>query len=143
MLAEFLKRSLFKPSEETVHVRAAMHSLLRLIPTACNLLDVGCGDGKATKLYASTWNIRPDNIAGIERQEKYKRVMERFTDPRGARGVSLCRLTLAPRNLSRRYRPFDFLSPLSGTKVKASALERDDSRLCRSPLLFRIRVFWV
>lgn len=79
MLAEFLKRGLFKPSEETVHVRAAMHSRLRRIPTARNLLDVGCGDGKATLLYASAWNIRPNNIVGIEFQEKYTQAIERFT----------------------------------------------------------------
>lgn len=78
MLAELLKRSLFRPSEETIHVRAAMHSLLRLIPAARNLLDVGCGDGKATELYASTWNIPPNNTVGIEFQDKYKQAIDRF-----------------------------------------------------------------
>ncbi len=60
-----VKKWVFAPHRETVHIRAAMHSLLQAVPEAHTLLDVGCGDGHATQRYATIWNIPSENIVGV------------------------------------------------------------------------------
>jgi ubiquinone/menaquinone biosynthesis C-methylase UbiE len=73
-----LKNRIFAPHRETAHVRAAMAKLLHVIPRANTLLDVGCGDGHATRRYANIWNIPLQSIAGIEAQPKYIRSIDSF-----------------------------------------------------------------
>ncbi len=67
-----LKSQLFRPGEETRCVRSAFQSLLRRVPRARSLLDVGCGDGYATRLYASTWDLALEDVVGVEPQDKYR-----------------------------------------------------------------------
>lgn len=73
-----LKKSLYDPARETVHVRKAMRALLSRVPQARSLLDVGCGDGKATLMYASLWNLPPESITGVEPQQKYIQQLTSF-----------------------------------------------------------------
>ena len=77
-MLDAVKKRVFAPHLETAHVRAAMHHLLQAIPEARNLLDVGCGDGHATRRYAGTWNLPPEKIVGIELQEKYTKTIDSF-----------------------------------------------------------------
>lgn len=72
MMLGALKSRLFRPGEEMRYVRSAFQSLLRRVPRARSLLDVGCGDGYATRLYASTWGLALEDVVGVEPQDKYR-----------------------------------------------------------------------
>jgi SAM-dependent methyltransferase len=67
-----LKTVVLRTGEETHNIRGGFRALLRRVPRARNLLDVGCGDGHATQLYASTWGIPLADVVGVEAQDKYR-----------------------------------------------------------------------
>lgn len=66
-----LARRMIKAEEEGLRTHKAVMRLLKKVPSAANLLDVGCGHGGKTPLYAETLRLSLDRVKGIEPQEKY------------------------------------------------------------------------
>jgi SAM-dependent methyltransferase len=67
-----LKRAIFKPGQEMDNLRQEVLSLLDPRMGLRNMLDVGCGEGEATCLYAAKLRLPFSSVHGIEPQEKYK-----------------------------------------------------------------------
>ncbi|HBA62162.1 MAG TPA: hypothetical protein DCZ92_15385 [Elusimicrobia bacterium] len=67
-------RRMIKAEEEGLRTHKAVMRLLKKIPSAANLLDVGCGHGGKTPLYAEALRLSLDRVKGIEPQEKYAAV---------------------------------------------------------------------
>lgn len=66
-----LYRYLVQAKYEGVRNYEAVLSLLRRIPHATSLLDVGCGDGNKTRHYASELAVCKGRVYGIEQQCHY------------------------------------------------------------------------
>jgi len=60
-----------KANEEGLRTHKAVMRLLKKVPSAANLLDVGCRDGDKAPLYAEALRLSLDRVKGIEPQEKY------------------------------------------------------------------------
>lgn len=66
-----LYRFLVRSHEEGLRTHEAVLSLLGHIDQAGSLLDVGCGDGIRTLLYAQKVGVAADHVLGIEQDVQY------------------------------------------------------------------------
>ncbi|MCX5723565.1 MAG: class I SAM-dependent methyltransferase [Nitrospirae bacterium] len=74
-----LYRFLVRSQEEGLRTHEAVLSLLGHIDQAGSLLDVGCGDGSRTLLYAQKVGVVADHVLGIEQDVQYvEQAQERF-----------------------------------------------------------------
>lgn len=64
-------RYLVRAHHEGLRTHEAVLHLLRRIPCAGNLLDVGCGDGSKTMRYAAALGLANGYVYGIEQQPHY------------------------------------------------------------------------
>lgn len=70
-----LLRTLCQPEQEIPRVRLAVARLLERLPRPESVLDVGCGDGQTTQIYADRWSLPPSAIEGVEPQPKYNALL--------------------------------------------------------------------
>jgi SAM-dependent methyltransferase len=74
-----LKTRLFPPHREMASVRATLEDVLReRVGSATSVLDVGCGDGVATRRYAAALGVPAAGTVGVEPQDKYRRHLTNF-----------------------------------------------------------------
>ncbi len=70
ILRQFVRR-MIKANEEGLRTHKAVMRLLAKVPAASSLLDVGCGHGGKTAIYAEFLGMPMARVRGIEPQENY------------------------------------------------------------------------
>ena len=67
-----LVRKAMRSEEEGRRTHEAVVRLLRSVPKAGSLLDIGCAEGLKTMAYAGLLGLPPEKVKGVEPQERYR-----------------------------------------------------------------------
>lgn len=65
-------RKVIGADEEGRRVHEAVMRLLRSVPRASSLVDIGCADGAKAMAYAKLVGVAVDKVKGVEAQECYR-----------------------------------------------------------------------